>query len=208
MQNHATFYIVRHGETEWNIKNLLQGQGDSPLTAAGKAQIHVLAQQLSAIKFDHVFSSDLMRAKRTAEILAAERKLAINITHLLRERSFGKYEGKTREEFEAENRELIERYKSLSATEQWKFKYATDMESDEEVAARLLVFLRETAVANLDKNILVVSHGGVLNILLQHLGNHVRQELRIVDNAAYIQLASDGVEFEVQAMSGIVMNSE
>lgn len=201
----AVFYIVRHGETEWNVKNLMQGHNDSPLTSTGEAQVHALAEQLSGINFDHAFSSDLLRAKRTAEILAVTRALAINTTHLLRERSFGKYEGKTREEFEAANKELIERYTSLSAAEQKKFKYAADMESDDEVVTRLLVFLRETAVAYPDKNILVVSHGGVLRILLRHLGYPVKRGRGTVNNAAYVQLASDGVEFEVQQISGIIL---
>lgn len=134
--------------------------------------------------------------------------MAVNTTHLLRERSFGKYEGKTREEFEAENRELVEHYKSLSAAEQLKFKYAADMESDEEVVTRLLVFLRETAVAYPDKNILVVSHSGVLRILLRHLGHPVKQGPGTINNTAHIQLALDGVEFEVQAMSSIMINDK
>lgn len=206
MQEPAIFYIVRHGETEWNVKKLQQGHSDSPLTATGEAQIRALAQQLSAIKFDHAFSSDLLRAKRTAEIIAVERKLAVNTTHLLRERSYGKYEGKTREEFERENRALIEHQESLSAAERSKFKYAADMESDEEVVTRLLVFLRETAVAYPNKNILVVSHGGVLRTLLRHLGYLVRRGPGTIENTAYVQLASDGVEFEVQAMRGILVD--
>lgn len=205
MNNFATFYIVRHGETEWNKKRLLQGHGDSPLTAVGEEQVQHLAKELSAITFHHVFSSDLLRAHRTAEILAIDKKLAINTTQLLRERTFGKYEGKTREQFQTENQQLIERFETLSSEERWKFKYAEDMESDEEVVIRLLVFLRETAVAYPQKNILVVSHGGVMRVLLQHLGSPVKQQSGAISNAAYVQLLSDGVEFEVKKMKGVML---
>jgi broad specificity phosphatase PhoE len=201
MQNQALFYIVRHGETEWNVQNRLQGHGDSPLTSRGEEQVRDFARELTDINFDLVFSSDLLRAQRTAEIIAVEKKLAVTTTQLLRERSFGKYEGKTRQEFENENKELIERHKSLTGAERGTFKYADDMESDEEVVTRLLIFLRETAVAYPGKNIWVVSHGGVLRILLQHLGYAVQRGS--VSNAAHIELASDGVEFAVQAMKGI-----
>lgn len=91
--SYATFYIVRHGETEWNAQGLMQGHLDSPLTSTGEEQARELAQTLLAIHFDHVFSSDLLRARRTAELLVIDRKFALNTTQLLRERTFGKYEG-------------------------------------------------------------------------------------------------------------------
>src|SRR5437868_2038959 len=103
----TTFYIMRHGETEWNVQKLMQGHEDSPLTAAGEAQIQERVQDFADVHFDQVFSSDLLRAQRTAELLTIERQLAINTTRLLRERTFGKYEGKTGEEFRAENKTLI-----------------------------------------------------------------------------------------------------
>jgi len=207
MNNPATFYIVRHGETEWNTKGLLQGQGDSPLTSDGIKQIADLEKELASIHFDHVFSSDLMRAKQTAEILNIERKLAINTTHLLRERAFGKYEGKTREEFQEGNRNLIEKFEKLSKEQKWKFKYADDMESNEELITRLLVFLRETAVAYPGKTILVVSHGGALRVLLAHLGYELTKSKGLIGNGAYIKLLSDGSDFEVKEMKRIVAES-
>lgn len=196
----ATFFIVRHGETTWNVAKLLQGHQDSPLTDKGVMQVKELAQQFATIHFDHVFSSDLMRAKRTAELLTIAKQLAINTTHLLRERSFGKYEGKPREMFQAENEELIKQYEALSQNEQWKFKYGDDMESSEEIVTRLLTFLRETAVTYEGKTILIVTHGGVLRTLLQHLG---QGKPGTINNTAYIKLQSDGTDFEILETQGI-----
>jgi len=207
MNNPATFYIVRHGETEWNVKKLLQGHGDSPLTSAGREQIADLAKELSLIHFDHVFSSDLMRARQTAEILNIERKLAINTTHLLRERAFGKYEGEKREFFKEQNKQLAEKFETLSKEQKWKFKYADDMESNEEIITRLLVFLRETAVGYPNKNILVVSHGGTMRVLLTHLGYELIEGKGLIGNGAYIKLLSDGADFEVKELKRITIES-
>src|SRR3989344_5835107 len=90
----TTFYIVRHGQTEWNTKGLLQGHGDSPLTYLGVKQAEQIRDELKSIHFDAIFSSDLLRAKRTAEIVALERKIAVKTTQALRERDFGHFEGK------------------------------------------------------------------------------------------------------------------
>src|SRR3989344_1859959 len=205
MQNHATLYIVRHGETEWNIERRVQGHGDSPLTVEGEKAIGDLAKELSSIEFDLVFSSDLLRAKRTAELLVIEKKLAVNTTHLLRERSFGKFEGVLIEEFRNQNKELLEKQEKLSKEESWKFKLAEDMESNEEIIQRLLVFLREIAVTYPNKTMLIVTHAGVLRILLEHLGYDVNPAKGMVKNGAYIKLLSDGDEFEVEELSGITL---
>ena len=75
--------------TEWNEIGLIQGHSDSPLTAQGITQAKELAKKLKNVKFDLIFSSDLLRAKRTAEIIALEHKLFVQTSKLLRERDFG-----------------------------------------------------------------------------------------------------------------------
>src|SRR3990172_8408752 len=91
--NYTTIYIVRHGETEWNIKGVMQGHSDSPLTKTGEKQAHQIAEELKEIHFDEIFSSDALRAKRTAEIIALERKMAVQAKTALRERNYGEFEG-------------------------------------------------------------------------------------------------------------------
>ena len=95
MQNFCTLYIVRHGETEWNVKKIIQGNEDIPLNKKGESQAKELAKKLRHIKFDVIFSSDLIRAKRTAEIINIEKKLIVQTTKALKERYFGKYQGKS-----------------------------------------------------------------------------------------------------------------
>lgn len=198
----TTFYIARHGETEWNTKKLLQGQTDSPLTDKGIAQAQQLGEEFKDIVFDAAFSSDLLRAKRTAEIVTLERELVVNTHELLRERSFGTYEGKSPDTFVQENRALIKQFVSLSREEQTTFKYNDDIENNEELITRMITFLREVAVAYPDKTILVVSHGGIMKALLIHLGSVSATDE--MTNTAYVKIESDGVDFFVKEMKGIV----
>ena len=92
MKDFCTIYLVRHGETDWNVKNIIQGQIDIPLNKKGENQALEIANELKDIHFDAIFSSDLSRAKRTAEIIATERKLAVVATKTLREMYFGKFQ--------------------------------------------------------------------------------------------------------------------
>ncbi|HLL60091.1 MAG TPA: histidine phosphatase family protein, partial [Candidatus Nitrosocosmicus sp.] len=166
----TTFYIVRHGQTEWNVKGLLQGQNDSPLTENGIIQAKKLAKKLKDIHFDEVFSSDSLRAVKTAEILTLERQMNIKTAEAIRERRFGKFEGKTYEEFASELKHLLEKFNTLTDKEKLSFKYADDIESDEEIIYRFMIFIREIAVGYRGKTILLVTHGGIMRALLIHLG--------------------------------------
>ncbi|MGZ5651565.1 MAG: histidine phosphatase family protein, partial [Usitatibacter sp.] len=64
------FIVVRHGQTQWNVESRIQGHRDSPLTAAGEAQAEAVAARLAAERFDVLISSDLGRARQTAERIA------------------------------------------------------------------------------------------------------------------------------------------
>jgi broad specificity phosphatase PhoE len=200
-KNMTTFYIVRHGETDWNVNKIIQGQSDVPLNTNGEIQAKNIAKILNNIKFDIVFSSDLLRAKKTAEIIALEKKLVISVTKLLRERSFGKLEGKPSIHF----KQYFDKLKNLSHEKRLSHKLDNDIESDEEMVNRLLLFLRETAIASRGKNVLVVTHGGVLRVLLIHMGIFTYEEISNmrVENTARIKLDSDGIDFFLKDMHGI-----
>lgn len=201
---YTTFYIVRHGETEWNVQGILQGHNDSKLTEKGMMQAAALKEKLQQVMFDAVFSSDLLRAKRTAEIITLDKKLAITTTKLLRERAFGKWEGKPYSIFTNELQHLLKEFTNLSDAQKATYKYP-DMETDEEIMIRFITFLRETAAAYPLKTILVVTHGGMMRSLLIHLGFGTHDSLshNAISNSAYFQLQSDGIEFKVTETSGI-----
>jgi broad specificity phosphatase PhoE len=139
----CTFYLIRHGETEFNVRGITQGHVDSPLTENGITQAKEAAKLLKDIHFDAIFSSDLLRAQKTAEIIRAERDLAIQTTHLLRERNFGAGDGKTGDALA----EYTRIRKTLSDLDRMRFKADDDFESDEEIGIRLALYMREIAVA-------------------------------------------------------------
>lgn len=199
----TTIYVVRHGETEWNTQRLLQGSSDSPLTENGLFQAKEAAEQFKTVHFAEAFSSDLLRAKRTADIIAAEHNLLVKTSELVRERNFGKYEGKHVDLYLQELRKMI---KDLAVSEKKKLKLSSDTESDDEVISRLLLFLRETSVAYPGKNILLVTHSGVIRMLLYHLGYATDAELEnlSIKNLAYVQLDCDGNEFFIRQTYNIV----
>lgn len=204
MNTYCTFYIVRHGETDWNVQGRLQGHQNSKLTENGIKQVEELRGKLKDIHFDALYSSDLLRTKKTAEILNVERKLVHNTTELIRERSFGPHEGKISSAYRREMRKLLNKFETLTHLSKQKFKFP-GVESDAEIVSRYLLFLRETAVAYPGKKVLVVSHGGVMKTLLTHLGFGSYEEMRdaVIQNASYIQLESDGVDFIINNTVGI-----
>lgn len=200
--NLTTFYLVRHGETNWNKNRIIQGQKDTELNERGVEEAIAIAEKFQSVKLDLAFSSDLLRAKRTAEIIALEHQLAVQATEKLRERKFGSLEGEPYDILTTHEKLM----RALSEEERKKLRPAPDAESDDEFAWRIITFLRETAIAYPGKNILAATHSGVLRIVTIHLGFMTHEEfdtMRFI-NGGYLKLASDGVDFFVKEMHGLV----
>ena len=87
-------YLVRHGETIDNARQVMQGQTQGELNDKGKAQARQVAERLASEHFDAVIASDLHRAIQTAEIIAAPHGLPVKTTPLLRERDWGSFTGR------------------------------------------------------------------------------------------------------------------
>jgi broad specificity phosphatase PhoE len=204
-QKYCTFYIVRHGQTEWNAQGRYQGQKDSPLTELGVQQAKKIAQRFKDHSFDAIFSSDLLRAKRTAEFIALEHDMAVETKAILRERNFGSLEGIVAKEARQKLKESFDKFDILTPEEQFRYKYVPDMESDEELATRFITFLREAAISYAGKTILVVCHGGIMRATLNHLGFASLKQLPTgsIENTAYFVLKSDGVDFFIEETVGI-----
>lgn len=198
------FYIVRHGETDWNVKKLVQGHTDIPLNQKGESQAKQVGKKLQHIYFDAVFSSDLLRAKRTAEIIALERKIEVRTTRDLRERFFGRLEGKSWAGAESELKSLWEKLVHLT-DEDRRLHQLEKVESNKDIMKRFIPFLKEIAVAYQEKNILVVTHGGIMRAFLLSVGFGTEKNLPSgsIDNLAYIKLESDGMDFFIRETYGI-----
>ncbi len=194
MQNYCTIYLTRHGETEWNEKRLVQGQSDIPLNVKGDLQAEQLGKQFKKINFEAVFSSDLIRARRTAKIIILEKKLAVVTTKLLRERLFGRFEGKHVEELKKTLGET-----TMIPKEKQEKLSLQDIENDEDIIARLIPLIREVAVAYPGKNILMVTHGGLMRAFLSHVGYKIpHYSDHPMKNTGYLIIESDGVEFNIK----------
>ena len=100
--------LIRHGETSWNQEQRYQGQQDSPLSELGPGPSRKNRQKfLARMKIDVIYTSDLLRAKRTAEAIARPHGLTPIADPRLREINFGVWEGLTREEVQARYPELF-----------------------------------------------------------------------------------------------------
>ena len=200
--NFCTLYLVRHGETEWNRKGIVMGQSDSPLTEEGVEQVKQTAQELKNVPLDAIFSSDLHRAQKSAEIMKLERQLAIQTSKALRERTYGRWEGKMGEDYRKNFQHLFDKVKQLSEKEAKSFKFANDIESDKEVIGRFITQLREIAVAYPNKTVLVVSHGGCIRTFLMHLG-YGEMPVGSFSNAGYVKVICDGIDFFIKEVKGV-----
>jgi broad specificity phosphatase PhoE len=199
--NYSTIYILRHAQSLGNVNHIVQGQMDFDISREGRRQARELAANLGKIKFDKIFSSDLKRAQKTAKIIAAEHKVAVETTRLLRERAYGRLEGKpSKEVFSL----LDSLYAQIDKEKIGDFKPFDDVESFNEVIERFIRFVREVAVAYKNKTVLIVTHGGVIWLFLLHLGiiKYEQREIKI-KNTAYLKLLCDGVDFLVKEIEGI-----
>ncbi len=97
-------WLVRHGQTDWNLNGIYQGQSDVPLNETGVTQARELAASLVNTRFDAIYASDLVRARRTAEIIAEVVRLPVSTDPRLREINQGVWEGQSIQS-------VLERYK-------------------------------------------------------------------------------------------------
>jgi broad specificity phosphatase PhoE len=91
----TTLLLVRHGETDWNAEGRLQGHTDRPLSDLGRRQARQLAGELASEELDAIYSSDLARARETAEIVGERLGLPVVLDPDLREKDWGTWEGLT-----------------------------------------------------------------------------------------------------------------
>ena len=192
-KKYCTIYLTRHGETEWNEKKLIQGHTDIPLNTKGKEQAKLLGKQLKDIDFDVVFSSDLLRAANSAEIIIKEKEMTVIKIKALRERFFGRFEGKSLTEMRKAFGEVM-----LVTKEKQKKLKIYDVENDEEIITRLIPFMKKIAKQYIGKKILMVTHGGLLRAFLSYVNYEVPEYSdRPMKNTGYLIIESDGNKFEI-----------
>ena len=164
-------YVARHGETDWNTQQRFQGQTDIALNARGLDQASRLGRRLARVPLDAIYSSDLLRALATASPSATAHGQEARADVRLRERHFGMFEGHTysdiQQRFPAEYLRWQQRDSDFSLN---------GGESLKQVAARSSETLEQLASKHRGGSILIVTHGGVLDLLYRYV-NQVALEV-------------------------------
>ena len=156
-------YIIRHGETDLNVKGVLQGWVDEPLNESGRSLARITGENMQSIRFDGCFSSPLVRAAETARIVleASGNDIPIWYDDRLREISFGVAEGRHRSTLGEQGRSFFE--------DPFRYEPFPGGESIRQVCARTQAFLKELLARDDGKTYLLSTHGCALRAMLNYL---------------------------------------
>ncbi|KIS42995.1 adenosylcobalamin/alpha-ribazole phosphatase [Kosakonia radicincitans] len=159
-------WLIRHGETEANVAGLYSGHTPTPLTPKGLAQAQILGKLLSEVPFDRVLCSALERAQQTAGRVLERREITIETTPLLNEMFFGDWEMRHHRDL---TREDPQNYAAWC--NDWQNAIPTNGEGFQAFSARIEQVIAHLADIKDQQNILLVSHQGVLSLLIARLLN-------------------------------------
>lgn len=154
-------FLVRHGETTGDLEDRYGGNYDDHLTERGKEQLRETAQKLSGKGVQIIFTSNLIRAKESAEIIQAETKCPVRAVEGIQERNYGILAGLTKTEALENYPDIVEAHKNPENTDP-EGESLTDFKS-RTLQAFKDIFSKEYST------VVVVSHGGPLKQLLKHL---------------------------------------
>ncbi|MBX9962255.1 MAG: histidine phosphatase family protein [Burkholderiales bacterium] len=159
----TTLLVVRHGETKWNVEGRMQGHLDSDLDTSGVEQADAVGRRLAGERIDGVISSDLGRTVATARGITAHTRHEIRTDARLRERHLGIFQGLTGTEA------------ALRHAHDWRRFKERDPEHDlhggetlRQFSARCVECVNDLAARQPRATLLVVTHGGVLDVLFRH----------------------------------------
>jgi broad specificity phosphatase PhoE len=181
-------WLLRHGQTDWNVTGRWQGQtSDAPgLNDTGRAQAISACGYLTGICFAAIYCSDLLRARQTAELISESLNLNISLEPRLREMNLGAWEGMLSSEIEIQYpQELAERaHDPLHAR-------PPQGESPSEVEERVITAVTDITAKFPDESVLIVSHGVSLAVIICHAQGIPMDEVyeHIPENANPYQVA-------------------
>lgn len=181
---------MRHGESEGNAARIFTGHLDSPLTEAGRQQAEAAAEALASVTVDRVVSSDLSRARDTAQAIAARHGLAVEAYPELREIDLGEMAGRSFVDAQAHP------YWNEDGFVEWPGGESLDAVFD-----RAFSVIRRIVTSSPGKTIVVVGHGGVTRILVSHfLGLLPKLERTRAANANITKVTTDGLTFTIEKL--------
>ena len=191
----ARICFIRHGETDWNVEQRMQGHIDMPLNVKGSTQAQMLGQRFAPGQAAALYCSDLLRARQTAQPVARALQLDVRHDPALRERNFGRCEGLTQAE-------IFHRYpEDARALELGDPNFVpSGGESRKQHQARVLACVEKLVRIHAGQVIVVVTHGGVLDVLfrrVRRLPLHAPRDYAI-PNAGINWIAVGGEDWEIE----------
>ncbi|MGP9747425.1 histidine phosphatase family protein [Brachybacterium sp. AOP29-B2-41] len=178
------FGLVRHGQTDYNLKNLFQGSSDIPLNATGIAQAHAAFDELPAVDWDVVITSPLQRAEQTGRIIGEDHRIPFGGTDArLVEIDWGAAEGHAVEEMEAT----------------YPGRSFPGREDHQAVADRGYDALEALEERYPGKKVLVVAHGTLIRFLLSGI---IEQPMPSIPNATLSLVELEGITWRVRMIAG------
>ena len=190
------FCLVRHGETDWNAERRLQGHTDIGLNARGLAQAEQMARAIKKINlaFDVLYTSDLQRAAKTAKAIEQLFSTSAITNAGLRERHLGALQGLTTDEAPQLEPDLWKSHLSRNVNEELR-----GGESIQQFADRISTALEKIREQYLGKTVLLVSHGGALDMMYRIASNQPldAEKAVAVPNASLNWISHDGWSWKV-----------
>jgi broad specificity phosphatase PhoE len=169
----AHICVTRHGETDWNISGKLQGWLDVPINAQGRLQARELAAAFGGAGFAAVWSSPLVRARETAETVAAALRLPPPFCHEgLKERHFGAIQGVPKNELADLNPVLLQQILRRNPAAEFE-----GGESMDEFADRVLGAFADVGALHRGDRVLVITHGWVMDVVTRHIRGLARNAI-------------------------------
>ncbi|MCK9283680.1 MAG: histidine phosphatase family protein [Rhodocyclaceae bacterium] len=165
MNGFAHICVVRHGETDWNMSGILQGWTDVPLNEVGRRQADELAAGFADAGFSAIWSSPLIRARETAEVIAKALQLPPPYSHEgLKERHFGMIQGVPKTELGELNPLLLQQILRRNPAADFD-----QGESMDDFANRIFAAIADIGARHAGARVLVITHGWVMDVITRHL---------------------------------------
>ncbi|WP_039657457.1 histidine phosphatase family protein [Clostridium tyrobutyricum] len=176
-------YLIRHGQTEWNLEGRMQGHKDSPLTKVGVTQAEKLHHRLINEKIQLIYSSESKRAFDTAKIIQGNRDIPFYTSKELNEINMGEWEG-------MKQIDIIKKYHKAWNNfwnEPAKYTSIGEGESYEKLKNRVIPALENIINSNQGKSIMIVTHRITLKVIMSYFKN---QDINVISNNLDINPAS------------------
>lgn len=182
-------YLMRHGQTDWNIVHKLQGRTDIPLNENGRQMAKEVCKTYQNIKIDKCFCSPLQRARETAELMLERRNIPIEMDDRLQEMSFGAFEGEENI-FDNPDHPMFTLFKKPA-----DYVACEGAEKLEELFARTGKFMREVVIPELQngKDVLIVGHGAMNLSIINRVYDVAMEDFweRLPGNCQMVELPVD-----------------